>query len=251
MKEQEQTQKKESMWKRLIEGLPATAEEITAAIRTTLATDGYLHLRWPMSMENYEQIAGRLGTIFLRSDVKVDKERARNQEDLRKIKGRGGIYSPTPLHLHTDPNADLVSWYCVEQDDAGGPMLMVDMGNLEDSFSAQELAALGKVEILSPLRLSDTEQEVINSMPMLSRKNGGYKLFYASWLVREPYDQEAVRALEKFSGLLKHREETQLITLPIQKHDTIFIDNGRVLHGRGALPEASKRHLVRFYLRAA
>jgi hypothetical protein len=241
----------EAGWKQLIEGLPSTLDEISAAIRSVLAATGYLHLTSPMSMEHYEQIAGQLGTIVLRSDVKVDLDRARNQEQVRHLRGRGGIYSPSPLHLHTDPNADLVSWYCVEQDETGGPMLMLDTGNLEEHFSQRELEILGRVDLWSPSRKSEAEPETLTPMPMLSRKDGRYKLFYAPWLLRDSYDSEAASALEKFAAYVGGLEEKGLISLPIKKHDTIFIDNGRMLHGRGALPETSRRHLVRLYLRAA
>ena len=241
----------ETMWKRLIEGLPSTLDEISAAIRKVLTAKGHLHLAWPMSMEHYEQIATRLGTIVLRSDVKVDLDRARNQEQVRHIRGRGGIYSPSPLQLHTDPNADLVSWYCVEQDETGGPMLMLDTGNLEEHFSPGELEVLSHVDLWSPSRKSETEPEELTPVPLLSRKNGRYKIFYAPWLLRDSYDDEATSSLKKFAGYINELEEKQLLSLPIQKHDTIFIDNGRMLHGRGALPETSRRHLVRLYLRAA
>ena len=50
---------------------------------------------------------------------------------------------------------------------------------------------------------------------------------------------------------MKRKEATELVTLRIQKHDTVFVDNRRVLHGRGALSEQSRRHLVRFYLRVS
>jgi hypothetical protein len=248
---QSQAAGKEVMWKQLIEGLPATFNEISAAIRNVLNTTGYLHLIWPMSMEHYEQIASRLGTIVLRSDVKVDLDRARNQEQVRHLRGRGGIYSPSPLHLHTDPNADLVSWYCVEQDETGGPMLMLDTGNLEAHFSPRELEILSRIDLWSPSRKSESEPETLTPVPLLSRKNGRYKLFYAPWLLRDSYDAEATSVLEKFVAYVNNLEGKQLISLPIKKHDTIFIDNGRMLHGRGALPETSKRHLVRLYLRAA
>ena len=242
---------RELTWKELIEELPSTVDDAGTAIMKTLATDGYLHLKWPMPMENFERVAAQLGTIVLRSDVKVDLDRARNQEQVRHIRGRGGIYSPSPLHLHTDPNADLVSWYCVEQDETGGPMLMVDLGDLEEHFSAEELEILGRVELWSPARKSEAEQETLTPMPMLTREDGRYKIFYAPWLLRESYDSDASRVLEKFADYLQQKEETQLITLPVKKHDTIFVDNRRILHGRGALPETSKRHLVRLYLRAA
>ena len=248
---QPQTVREEAAWKKLVEGLPSTLDEISVAIRNVLSAAGYLHLTWPMSMEHYEQIAGRLGTIVLRSDVKVDLDRARNQEQVRHIRGRGGIYSPSPLHLHTDPNADLVSWYCVEQDAAGGPMLMLDTGNLEEHFSLHELEILSRVDLWSPSRKSEAEPEKLTPMPLLSRTDGRYKVFYAPWLLRESYDDEATSALEKFVNYINSLEESQIISLPIKKHDTIFIDNGRMLHGRGALPETSRRHLVRLYLRAA
>src|SRR5690349_1143269 len=136
---QVQTEHKQSTWKQLIEGLPSTTEELSAAIRSALEVDGYLHLGWPMTMESYEAVAGGLGTIVQKSDVKVDLARAQSQEQVRVLKGRGGIYSPSALGWHTDPIADLVSWYCVEQDDCGGPMMMMDLGDLEDNFSAEEM----------------------------------------------------------------------------------------------------------------
>jgi hypothetical protein len=241
----------DAIWKRLVAGLPSALDEISAAIRNVLNTAGYLHLTWPMSMEHYEQIAGRLGTIVLRSDVKVDLDRARNQEQVRHIQGRGGIYSPSPLHLHTDPNADLVSWYCVEQDEVGGPMLMLDTGNLEEHFALRELEILSRIDLWSPSRKSETEPEELTPVPLLSKKNGRYKLFYAPWLLRDSYDNEATSALNNFVSYINELEEKQLLSLPIRKQDTIFIDNGRMLHGRGALPETSRRHLVRLYLRAA
>jgi hypothetical protein len=241
----------DAIWQKLVAGLPSTLDEISAAIRNVLNIAGYFHLTWPMSMEHYEQTAGRLGTIVLRSDVKVDLDRARNQEQVRHIQGRGGIYSPSPLHLHTDPNADLVSWYCVEQDAVGGPMLMLDTGNLEEHFSPDELEALSRVDLWSPSRKSETEPEELTPVPLLSRKNGRYKIFYAPWLLRDSYDDEATSALKKFVGYINELEEKQLLSLPVKKQDTIFIDNGRMLHGRGALPETSRRHLVRLYLRAA
>lgn len=237
-------------WRRLTEGLPGTISEISAEIASVLASEGYLHLSCPMSMEKYELVAARLGAIILRSDVKVDMQREQAQEQVRAVKGRGGIYSPTPLGLHTDPHADLVSWYCVEQDETGGAMLMIQVGDIEQHFSPAELAILGRVDLLSPGR-DAAGQETFTPVPLLARRNGGNRVFYASWLLRDTYDNDSNRVLEKFAAYLKHKEENELISLPVKKHDTIFIDNGRILHGRGALPATSKRHLVRFYLRAA
>jgi Taurine catabolism dioxygenase TauD, TfdA family len=242
---------KQSTWKQLIEGLPSTTEQVGEAIRHTLETDGYLHLTWPMTMENYEAVARRVGTIVQRNDVKVDLARAQSQEQVRRIKGRGGIYSPGALGFHTDPIADLVSWYCVEQDDGGHPMMMLDLGDLEEHFSVEEREILSRVELLSPTRKSETEQETLTPTPLLTKTSEKYKIYYAPWLLRESEDT-AVRAIaEKFAAYVKNKEETRVIVLPVKPQDTVFLNNHRMLHGRGELPQTSKRHLVRFYLRAA
>ena len=248
---QAQTEHKQSTWKQLVEGLPSTTEQISAAIRGALETDGYLHLTCPMTMENYEAIAGRVGTIVQKSDVKVDLARAQKQEQVRQIKGRGGIYSPGALGFHTDPIADLVSWYCVEQDDGGGPMMMLDLGDLESKFSPDEIDVLRKVQLWMPTRKSEAEQETLTPVPLIAKTNGKYKIFYASWLMRECEDPVVGAVLDKFAAYLKNKEETQLIRLDIKPQDTIFLDNHRMLHGRGELQQTSKRHLVRLYLRAA
>lgn len=246
-----QIQNKQSTWRQLVEALPSTTEQVGEAIRHTLETDGYLHLTWPMTMESYEAIAGRVGTIVQKNDVKVDSARAQSQEQARRIKGRGGIYSPGALGFHTDPIADLVSWYCVEQDDGGGPMMMLNLGDLEEFFSAEEREVLSRVELLSPTRRSGAEQETLTPTPLLTTTNGKYKIYYAPWLLRESEDASVRKIAEKFTAYVKNKEETQLIVLPVKPGDTVFLDNHRMLHGRGELPQTSKRHLVRFYLRAA
>jgi len=246
-----QTENKQSTWKQLVEGLPSTTAQVGEAIRHTLETDGYLHLTWPMTMANYEAVAGRVGTIVQKNDVKVDAARAQSQEQARRIKGRGGIYSPGALGFHTDPIADLVSWYCVEQDDGGGPMMMLNLGDLEEHFSAEERDILSRVELLSPTRKQEAEQETLTPTPLLTKTNGKNKIYYAPWLLREPEDASARAIAEKFTAYVKNKEETQLIVLPVKPGDTVFLDNHRMLHGRGELPQTSKRHLVRFYLRAA
>lgn len=241
----------QDQWRKLVEGLPSTAEQVGKAIRHTLQTDGYLHLPWPMTMENYEAIAGRLGTIVLKSDVKVDAARARSQEQVRRIKGRAGIYTPGALGFHTDPTADLVSWYCMEQDDDGHPMMVLDLRDMEEHFSTEEREILSRVELLSPVITSESEKETLIIKSLLTKKNGKFEIFYVPWLVRESEDAAVRKMVEKFAAYVKNKEETQLIVLPVKPGDTVFLDNHRMLHGRGELSRTSKRHLVRFYLRAA
>lgn len=245
-----QIENEQATWKQLVEGLPSTMEETATAIRKTLETAGLLHLTWPMSMEHFDAIAGRLGKIVQRSDIKVDAERAHNQERLRVIKGRPSVYRPGAIYFHTDPIADLVSWYCLVQDETDGQMLMLDLGDLEECFSTMDLETLGKVELWSPTRKSDSEQEKFIPVPVLSKTNGKYKIYYAPWLLQVSHDAGADHVMEKFAAYLKKKEETQLISLPVKPGDTVFLDNHRMLHGRGELTQSSNRHLVRLYIQA-
>jgi len=245
-----QIENEQATWMQLVEGLPSTMEETAKAIRKTLETAGLLHLTWPMSMEHFDAIAGRLGKIVQRSDIKVDPERARNQERLRVIKGRPSVYRPGEIYFHTDPIADLVSWYCLVQDEIGGQMLMLDLGDLGDCFSATDLETLSKVELWSPTRKSDNEQEKFIPVPVLSKTDGKYKIYYAPWLQQTSHDAGVDNVMEKFTAYLKKKEETQLITLPVKPGDTVFLDNHRMLHGRGELTKSSNRHLVRLYIQA-
>ena len=65
-------------------------------------------------------------------------------------------------------------------------------------------------------------------------------------------EHAAVRKIaEKFAAYVKNKQEMQLIVPPIHSRDTVSLDNHRMLHRRGELPQTSKRHLLRFYLRAA
>lgn len=243
-----QIENEQATWKQLVEGLPSTMEETATAIRKTLETAGLLHLTWPMSMEHFDAIAGRLGKIVQRNDIKVDPERDRNQEKLRIIKGRPSIYRSSGIHFHTDPVADLVSWYCLVQDEIGGQMLMLDLGDLGECFSAMDLETLGKVELWTPSRKSDRETFI--PVPLLSKTAGKYKICYSPWLPQVSHDAGADNVMEKFAAYLKKKEETQLITLPIKPGDTVFLDNRRMLHGRGELTKSSNRHLVRLFIQA-
>lgn len=243
----------ENEWRDLLAALPDGIDDLSKAIADTLRRDGYLHLKYPISMETYDLIVSRLGTVVLRSDVKIDRAKEQNQEKFRSRRGRGGIYGSGRFELHTDTTENLVSWYCVEQDDSGTPMILLEVNDLEDHFSPRELDLLSKVEVTQPVRKSEFEQESFKFVPMLFKQNGKYRIFfYAPWLMRDSYDSDTTQVLEKFNYYLKHKEETQLITVPFKKHDSIFIDNHRILHGRGELPPSSKqRHLIRLILHAA
>jgi hypothetical protein len=128
---------------------------------------------------------------------------------------------------------------------------MLQVSDLEQCFAPDELDIMSKVELVSPGRDQATGREKLTVVPLLTKHHDKYRVFYASWLLQDSYDSLSSSVLKKLADYVKDKEQTQLISLPVKKHDTVFIDNGRMLHGRGALSATSKRHLVRLYLRAA
>jgi hypothetical protein len=221
----------------------ALAEEITGAVEAS----GYAHVESPISIEDYESVASLIGTITLRSDVRIDVNKDLMQKQTRTLE-RPSIYSAGPLGFHTDPNADLVSWYCLEQDELDGAVLLLDTSDIAEHFSTAELDLLSLVQLHSFTRDSDSEQEKSTLAPLLTRCDGRYRVFYAPWLVRGPHARESSAILKKFCDYLGDKEATQLVRLRLKKNECIFVDNHRMLHGRGPIAEGSKRRLVRFYL---
>jgi len=219
------------------------AEKITGAVEAL----GYVHVESPISIEDYESVASHVGTITLRSDVKIDANRNQMQRQTR-TRERPSIYSAGPLGFHTDPNADLVSWYCVEQDEIDGALLLLDTSDIAERFSAAELAILSQVNLKSFTRDSDSSLEQYTLAPLLTHRDGRYRVFYVPWLICGPDTIESRAALEKFRDYVSHKGATQLIRLRLKQNECIFVDNHRMLHGRGPIAEGSKRRLVRFYL---
>ena len=74
-------------------------------------------------------------------------------------------------------------------------------------------------------------------------------VFYVPWNLSDARDDEQARLLEKMAAFVEHKRKTQPVKIRLERQQCLFIDNRRMLHGRGLLAEDSKRHLVRFYIR--
>ena len=186
-----------------------------------------------------------------RSDVMVDKERAVLQETTRVVKGRPGPYGSDVVGFHTDNiRVDVMAMYCVEQDEIDGAILLLDTGDLAEHFSPRELAALSSLELWAPpvTPPGKAREDFYYRAPLISRSAEGYRVYYIPWLLPDSLDQPASEMLKRFSDYLKEKEETGLIRLPVEKQESVFIDNHRMLHGRGAITENSKRHMLRHYI---
>lgn len=238
-------------WGSLIHGLPGTRREAGAAIVEALKAEGYLYLKWPMSIAEHEALAAEIGVILSRSEVRIDNARALGQERSRVVKGRPGRYGADALGFHTDNvRVDVMSMYCVEQDARDGAILLLDTNDLTDHFTPPELAILSQAALWAPeLEQGGRSESFYHVAPLLTKNGDRYRVYYIPWLFGAAYDGQTRAMLKKFSEYVRRKEETGPIRLPVRPQESVFIDNHRMLHGRRAIAEDSKRHMVRFYVR--
>ena len=225
------------------------SEDFLATILSSLKAYGYAYLKQRHSPATFELIARWMGKLASRSDIRIDVERVQVQQRTRKVKNRPSAYQAHALDFHSDnPHMNVLAWYCMEQDESEGTMLLVDSADLGGYFSTDELSILEGINIQVSERLLDSEEEKFTLEPLVSRDRKGYRVYYQPWLLLDSYDPEQAAALKRFSAYLKHKQTMQLLRVPIKKYQSLFIDNNRILHGRGAIAQSSKRHLVRFFI---
>jgi hypothetical protein len=230
--------------------LPEINEDFLAQILSSIKAYGYAYLKPRHTLAEFEAIARWTGTLASRSDIRIDVERVQVQQRTRKVKNRPSAYQAQALGFHSDnPHMSVLAWYCMEQDETGGTMLLLDSSDVGEYFSADELSTLQEINIQVSERLLDSEEERFTLEPLVSRDGSGYRVYYQPWLLLDSYEPEKAAALAKFSAYLKHKQSAGLLSVPIKKYQSLFIDNNRILHGRDAIAENSKRHLVRFFIR--
>ena len=237
----------------LTDGLPHTKRELAVELMSLLKADGYAYLKCPISTAGYEAVAGEIGTILSRTDVRIDKGSEIEQEKTRVVKGRPGRYRPEPVRFHTDNvRVDVMGMYCVRQDSIDGSILLLDTSDVSDWFTAEELAVLSRTEFWAPdLERPGSPESFSEAAPVLRQREGGYRVYYIPWLRRDDYESRSLEMLGMFADYVKRKEDTGPIRLPIRPGECVFIDNHRMLHGRGAISEESQRHMVRLYIEAA
>jgi hypothetical protein len=225
------------------EALSRTAEQITQ----TLAADGWMYLQGAKPMEWFETIAARLGKVVHRSDVIVDPVREVSQQKTRSFRPqRPSIYQHDGLVFHTDSRDwNILGWYCVEQDSADGASRLLDVGDVAQAFSLEELECLSEIDICHLNRDPQTGAESISPTPLLTRVGNSWLLFYAPWLMRDTYEGKQRDMLERFRIWLQQKEETCAIEIKLKPGETLFVNNNRVMHARKPIEPTSRRHLIR------
>jgi hypothetical protein len=223
------------------------ATQLAAEVRRRLPDEGYVHIARVLTEDLFNAAAEQLGTIALRTDIRVDSQA---DDDLRRIRDplyadRPSVYRAEGLSYHTDsPVIDVLAWYCVEQDAVDGTSALVDTGDLANHFTDDEQAALSRVRVRTMIRDADGH-EIVHEYPLFA--DG--KVYYASWLLSENLGDDERALAARFADYIAQKDATAPIRIRLKPGEMLFVDNHRILHGRSEIPPDSKRHLVRFYIR--
>ena len=225
-------------------------EALCAEVLRNLKGNGFAHINQPVSFPTFEAIAAEMGTIELVSEIRIDADHAQQLHQTRKVKTRPSPYQADALGFHSDnPGMDVLAWYCREQDPKSGATLLIDTNDLPSYFTAAELAGLSKLNLWYSVRSKESDEEQLFQIPLLIIDSTGCYVYYQPWLFLDSYDEVQTRLLQKFSEYLADKQQTQTISIELTKRECLFIDNRRILHGRGAISSDSHRHLTRFFIR--
>ncbi|HYD14883.1 MAG TPA: TauD/TfdA family dioxygenase [Hyphomicrobium sp.] len=185
------------------------------------------------SLEAFVRACGKLGEILSIDDVSL-------------IAGsRRHVSNPGSIPFHSDgPAADVVAWFCIRQDEEAGESLLADAVPILRGLAPAHRAHLRSVNI--PYFDHAHPGKPAGYCALLrGNHEAEWCLNYASWLLPEMGEDQraAVAALD---DALSAVVATSLRLAPGQ---SLFIDNWRILHARGALRPDSRRHLKRIWLR--
>ena len=219
------------------------AHAVTAEILASIESLGYAHVKPPLSEEGFETTAESLGSIALRTDLTITPNRS------------SIVYKPDEIGFHQDnPTINMIGWYCVQQDELDGSGRLLDAGDVAGHFSLEERKVLGTISVRCPdsdPKRHNPDMGVVAYFlwPLLIEKATRSHVYYAPWLLLDSYDEEQSRALKKFAEYLRAKEENQAIRIRLRKGESLFIDNNRMLHGRGPIQPDSKRFLKRVWIK--
>jgi len=186
------------------------------------------------SIAAFVRTCGNLGHILSSTDV----------SPLPSTRGDVSISDPIPFHSD-GASADVVAWFCIRQDEGRGESMLIDTIPLLQALAPKHRTHLLSVEVYD----YDGDRGERDSYCPLLRGNDetDWRVNYTPWILPEmSRDQEA--AVAAFDDLLRAAEATIFRLAP---GEALFVDNWRILHGRGPLRSDSPRQLKRVWLRTS
>jgi hypothetical protein len=207
-----------------------TADSFLNRIRYQLSIDGMAHVDSLASLDDFLALSEKMGHIMNISDIKPNPSIAASFAGTEK------------MDLHTDhPAAEIVAWYCVRASQEFEPTNCLDLRILEGFLTSEDLHLLNKIEV----RIPNSSQRA----PLVSLRQSSLAYYYAPWLVEEPREPELAAALGKFTQAIDSYSRYLMKSVSLREGEALFIDNKRVMHGRGKLNEKSRRFLKRVWIK--
>lgn len=154
-------------------------------------------------------------------------------------------YRPEEVPFHTDhPSVPVVAWHCYRQDDSDGSSLLID------TREVVERLPMATRRLLTAIRLRVLHRG--DPLPLLVLEP--YQIYWLPVVVEEELERgnrahlEAINAFR--TALASHVSEGKAISIRLQPGEALFVNNHVMLHGRRAINEYSKRHLMRAYVKS-
>ena len=198
-------------------------------VASRLRTDGFAFCPQKLGATEFEAVGSRLGDILAKASVSL-------RPDVESY-----LCQPERIPFHTDhPDVAIVAWHCIAQDADDGASLLIDTWPLVRAFEPERLMAL---PVDFPARRGSTSP---GRRPLLMQGEARPRVYYAPWNVRLqglPPSQAATAAAWRLAV-----EVAPVIRRRLEPGQALFIDNARVLHGRGAVDPRSGRCLRRLWL---
>ncbi len=200
--------------------------------------EGVRHVGWsrlgPMSDGEYRELVTRLGRPWCETAVEL-------RPDVRSY-----LCKAEAVPFHTDhPDADLVAWRCEVQDDSDGTQLLVDGLTALRACGAFVRDTLLRVHAEVRVRGDSSPSRV----PIVRATREGDRLFFAPWISPLEQDPVSLSAFDALRAAVERLCSTDVQEVRLIEGEVLVIDNGRFLHGRGALAGASRRRLRRFWIK--
>jgi hypothetical protein len=200
-----------------------------------LGRAGYVHLHGPFDRESYFALANGLGEILSTEVIAL------------RPGAHAYVAKPGRVPLHTDhPEVDIIGWMVEEQDADDGASVLLDTRPILAAMSDAQRTTLAGVLLECPLLAGGPP---VTSFPVLCGTQGNAAVFCSPWLRAAGGAPEHQAALDHFRAVLSASARSSSIEIRVQPGEVLLVDNHRVLHGRRAIGEMSRRRLQRVWIR--
>ncbi len=154
------------------------------------------------------------------------------------------LCSPDSIDQHTDhPTVDFIVWYCHTNDIDGGQQIISDGHLAYNTLGVHDQRELSRVRLKCP-GLNSLEPAIEH--PLFDPESG--RIFFAPWLLSNSLTSKQRNAVAAFTRILQSDKSVRT-EVYLHPHETLIIDNRRILHGRPALAPTSSRRLTRYWVR--